>query len=201
MKFPRKFAALIFVFFLTSCVETIVLGTFAGGVAITQEKKFSETVSDSVIESKILFQLTKSGLKSPKNSIEVVVNRGRVLLVGMLRDQSKSGLASDIAWKVNGVKEVIDEIQVSDSQNLELRDFAGLMRDYFITLQVESRLLFAQELASINYKITTINGSVYLIGIASDELELRKVLSVSARVRGVKKIINHITLANDKGRQ
>ncbi len=201
MKFLRKFAALIFVLFLTSCVETIVLGTLAGGVAITQEKKFSETVSDSVIESKILFQLTKVGLKTPRNSVEIVVNRGRVLLVGILRDQSKAGLASDIAWKVDGVKEVIDEIQISDNRSLELHDFAGLMRDYFISLQVESRLLLAQDLASVNYKITTINGSVYLIGIASDELELRKVLSVSARVRGVKKIVNHITLANDEKRQ
>jgi len=201
MTVVKKFLLLAFTLFLASCVETVVVGTLSSGVIITQEKKFSETVSDSVIESKMILELTKNGLKTPVNSVEVIANEGRVLLTGIVRNRDKVGLANDIAWKINGVKEVIDETQTSENSGLRFRDVSGVMRDYSLTFQVEARLLFAKDLASVNYKITTVDGVVYLIGIAFDEVELRKALSTAAKVRGVKKIVNHIILADDDRRR
>jgi osmotically-inducible protein OsmY len=201
MTSSKKIFALISVIFLSSCVETVVVGTLSTGVAITQEKKFSDTTKDSLIESKLILELVKNGLKTPGNTVEITVNEGRVLLMGVIRDRNKIGLANDLAWKISGVKEVIDETQTAEYDGLRPRDFSNGVTDYLITLQVESRLLFAKDLSSVNYKITTVNRVVYLIGIAFDEPELRRALTTAAKVRGVKKIVNHIILADDSRRQ
>jgi osmotically-inducible protein OsmY len=73
--------------------------------------------------------------------------------------------------------------------------------DYLITSEIEARLLFAKNLASINYKITTVDKVVYLIGVAQSKEENQKVLNIAAKTSGVKKVINHVIFADDQRRQ
>ncbi|MBP7710707.1 MAG: BON domain-containing protein, partial [Rickettsiales bacterium] len=73
--------------------------------------------------------------------------------------------------------------------------------DYVLTLRIETALLLAREVSTVNYKVTTVSGVVYLLGVASDDDELQKVLSKISKIRGVKKIVNYIILANDSRRR
>jgi osmotically-inducible protein OsmY len=63
------------------------------------------------------------------------------------------------------------------------------------------KLLFVQNVASINYKITTVNKTVYLIGVAQDKEENQKVLNIVAKISGVKKVVNHVILIDDNRRE
>ncbi len=198
--FLKKLLGLVAVLALSSCVETVVIGTVAGGVIVTQEKSFAETKDDFLIKNKLYAKFLVNGLKKPGNYIDVNVSEGRVLLTGIIRDKKTAGLASDLAWKVNGVKEVIDETELSEN-GLRLRDFTNNINDYTLTAQVEMKLLFAKDIASVNYELTTIDGVVYMIGIAGDESELRRALTIASKVRGVKKIVNHIILVDDSRRR
>jgi osmotically-inducible protein OsmY len=186
--------------FLNACVETVVVGSVATGVAVTREKSLSETRSDISISLHLGAKLLENGLKKPGNSVDITVNEGRVLLTGIVRNPEKAKLAQDLAWKVSGVKEVIDEIQFHEDKFFA-KDFSSGFFDYVITGEIESKLLFAKGVSTTNFQVTTVAQTVYLLGVAQDDFEVQKVIAVAAKTRGVKEVVNHIILANDSRRR
>ncbi len=204
MMISKKISAVFAIFLLTfstSCVETVVIGTAATATMVLREKTLDSTRQDVTISTKLGAEFIKNGLKNPGNSIDITVNEGRILLTGIARDPQKAKLAADLAWKSEGVKEVIDEIQMGDDSLLHPRDFSKAFFDYGLSLRAEAALLFGRDIASVNYKITTVNGVVYLLGVSSNEEELQNVLSKISKIRGVKKIINYVILSNDSRRR
>ncbi len=199
-KFSAVFAILLLTFF-TSCVETVVIGTAATATIVLREKTLDNTGQDVMIATKLGAEFIKNGLKNPGNSIDITVNEGRILLTGIARDPQKAKLAADLAWKSEGVKEVIDEIQMGDEITLHPRDFSKAFFDYGLSLRIEATLLFGRDIASVNYKITTVNGVVYLLGVSSNDEELQNVLAKVSKIRGVKKIVNYVILSNDSRRR
>jgi osmotically-inducible protein OsmY len=187
-------------FILCSCVETVVVGSVAGGAISIREKSFYNTQKDVVIASKLATNFLANGLKNIGNSVDISVNEGRVLLTGIVRDANKAKLAQDLAWKIVDVKEVIDEIQIRQEQ-LRPRDFSSSLIDYFITLQLENKIFFNTNLHSINYKITTVDRTVYFLGIALDDAEMQNALDIASKINGVKKVVNHLVLVNDVKRR
>ena len=187
-------------FILCSCVETVVVGSVAGGAISIREKSFYNTQKDVVIASKLATNFLGNGLKNIGNSVDISVNEGRVLLTGIVRDANKAKLAQELAWKITDVKEVIDEIQIRQEQ-LRPRDFSSGLVDYFITLQLENKIFFNKNLHSINYKITTVDRNVYFLGIALDDAEMQNALDIASKINGVKKVVNHLVLVNDVKRR
>ncbi len=203
MKFSKKLFitfSLLLLIFSTSCVETIVIGSIAGGAVAVREKSLNDSRKDIVIGSVLLIELVANGLKNPGNSIDFTINEGRVLLTGIARDVEKAQLAQLLAWKVDGVKEVIDEIQIREDGKFYAKDIFSASYDYLITAQIETRILFARDVTSMNFKTTAIDGVVYVLGVAENEFEMRRVLGLAAKVRGVSKVVNHVVLKNDSRR-
>ena len=58
-----------------------------------------------------------------------------------------------IAWNVNGVREVINEIQVRDTS-----DLLDAARDKLITADLSTTMTLDKRVKSINYSIETVNG-------------------------------------------
>ena len=200
MKLSKKFSlvfSLLLLVFTTSCVETVVIGSVAGGAVAVREKSLKNTRKDIVIGSVLLKEFVANGLKIPGDSIDFTINEGRVLLTGIARDPEKAQLAQLLAWKVAGVKEVIDEIQVREDGKFYAKDVATASYDYLITAQVDSKLLVARDINSLNFKTTTVAGVVYIIGVAENEFEMRRVLAIVSKVRGVSKVVNHVIFADD----
>jgi len=201
MTISKKFAVILvssLLIFATACVETVVVGSLATGMVVTREKNLSNTRLDIIISTKLGTKFLENGLKNPGNSVDVTVNEGRVLLTGIVREEQKAKLASELAWKVDGVKEVIDEIQLRD--DFKAKDVSTAFRDYLVSIEIETKLLLGKKITSSNYQITTVGKTVYLIGVASDNAEMQKVLSIAAKVRGVDKVVNHVILVNDRRR-
>ncbi len=203
MKISKKLlvlVSLLSVTFLTSCVETVVVGSFATATVAVREKSLNNTRHDIQIYTILSADFLQNGLTNFGNSVDITVNEGRVLLTGIIRDQSKAKLAYELAWKVSGVREVIDEIQLREDESVNFRDVASASYDYVITSKVEAYLLFSKKVSSVNYKVTTVNKTVYLIGVAQDEIELNRVIQIVAKLRGVEKVVSHVVLANDRRR-
>jgi len=200
MKIFRSFVVVLLLLSVTSCVETIILGSLATGSMITREKSAKNMKDDVIISTILLSKYTGNGLTTLKNNVDVTVNEGRVLLTGVVRTSKKEELAITLAWKVNGVREVINEIQLLEDGSYRPRNFSRAVIDTILTLEIESKLLIKPSLKSTNYKVNTVNGVVYLMGIADDEEELNKALDVVARIRGVRKVVNHIILSDDRRR-
>lgn len=196
----NKILSLAVLFFLSSCVETVIVGSAATAVVVTRQKNLKETKDDVVIAAKIDKEFLVNGMKTPRNYIDVMVSEGRVLLTGVIRDLAKGQKANAIAWKTSGVKEIIDEIEI-DEKGLRVRDFGGGFVDSFVTSKIKTKLFFSRKTTAADFKITTQNGTVYVLGISKNNAELSEALKIISNTSGVKKVVNHAILANDTRRK
>ena len=166
-------------------------GTIAGGgasvgVAVAQERSVGAAIDDAVIASQIvstMFQFDIELLR--KVSAEVV--EGRVLLTGGVDNPKDRVDAVRLTWRIDGVKEVLNEIQVTNQGGL-----AGFALDTWISTQLRAKLLLDKEIEALNYNVETVNSVIYMIGIAQDELELERVTNHARTIENVLKVISHV---------
>lgn len=197
MKFSKhaldfKRPALIVALFLglAACTPVgVVVGAGATvGVAAVQERGIKGGASDLKIQAGVLDQFIKSDLKLT-STIGTEVYDGRVLLTGSTKNVKLADQAVKLAWKVEGVKDVINEIQID--RDGALSDYA---QDSWITVQLKSKLTFDKEVLAVNYAIETVNGVVYLIGIAQDKKELDRVIAQANKIKFVRKVVSHVRI-------
>ena len=81
---------------------------------------------------------------------------------------------------------MINEVQLSKSGTA-----ANCAKDTWITTQLSAKLTLDGDILSINYSIETVNGVVYLIGIAQDKQELDRVIAHAGNVEFVRRVVNH----------
>src|SRR6185503_11423923 len=98
---------------------------------------------------------------------------GRVLIGGALDSAEQRAEAIQLAWKADGVREVINEVQLEPS--LEVQRWT---RDRASEINILSQLTLTRDIASINYSLEVTNGVVYLLGVAHDQAELERVIAV-----------------------
>ena len=186
------FMLLLSSFSLTSCIETAVgLGT-AAVAASTTEKGFSTSVSDSVIEAKLTDKFIQRNA-SLASGITKSVSDGAVLMTGKVETQEQKILATRLAWEINGVKEVVNEIQVVSGKSLKTT-----AKDLAASAQLRAALIGDQEISSLNYSIDVVNGIVYLSGVAADEKERERVIAHAQALRFARQVVNYIILSTDK---
>ena len=125
---------------------------------------------------------TKAGLR---------VHEGRVLLTGALADPMLRRDAVRLAWQAEGVRQVIDEIQPVEG------GLAEGARDAWITAQINVRLTVEPEVKALNYAVTTTNRVVYLLGIARDRAEHRRVIELAGDIAYARRVVSHVLLKDD----
>ena len=182
---------------LASCVETVVVGTIGTGAIVTKEKSIFDTKDDIIIAAKIEKNLLSNNL----SWVNAEVEEQRVLLTGIAYSSEEAKKAVSVCWKVDDVKEVIDEIQVIDCLPSISDQVVTYATDSAITAEIKSRFLFKKNVKSANFEVTTVNGAVYLIGIARDDDEVNKINTIAAKTRGVKRVISHIVTVDDSRRK
>ena len=177
---------------LSGCVGAAVgIGT-AAVAASTTEKGFSTSVADGVIETKLVDRFIQNDAALAAG-IEKSVNNGSVLLTGRVDTIEQKVLATKLAWEIKGVREVVNEVQVT--QDSSLREKA---KDLAASAQLRAALIGDQNVSSLNFSIDVVNGIVYLSGVASDEMEKERVIAHAQELRFAKKVVNYIILETDK---
>ena len=180
---------------LSGCFLAVAGAAGTGGYSIAQERSVGSAVDDNTISVAI----NKKFLQEPTNElfadIDTHVTEGRVVLTGKVPQPENTIRAVELSWQVEGVKEVVNEIKVTDQTG-----FTNYTRDAWITTQVKSRLLFTKFIKSINYNVETVNQTVYLLGIAQDQAELDRALSVARTTQYVTNVTSYVRLKNDPRR-
>ena len=172
---------------LGGCAGAVVGGGAAVGTAAYQERGLQIVARDLAVATKVRVALLNAG-EQYAIGVGVEVYEGRVLLTGTLANEEMRATAVSLAWKGEGVTDVINEIQIGEAS---LRDLA---RDSWITAQLKSKLTFDKKILAINYSIETVNGIVYLIGIAQNQRELDRVIAHARNIGYVRRIISHVRM-------
>ncbi len=176
---------------LGACAPVVVGAGVTAGVAASQERGLKGAAADTRIRFQIN-QLWFDESTSLYSKISLQVQEGRVLLTGQVRKPEARVTAVRLAWQVKGVAEVINEIEVGDKSSL-----LDAARDEWIAAKLRARLLGDAAIASINYSIETVNGSIYLIGVAQNQAELDRALAHARDITYVRRVLNYMRLKTD----
>ena len=177
---------------LSGCASTVVgAGAIAGNAAM-QDRGFVKTVEDTALETKINANLLSYSAELFVD-VSVEVYEGRALLTGKVKRTNDRIEAVRVAWNVSGVREVINEIQVEDTS-----DLLDAARDHWVTAELATKITFDKQIKSVNYSIDTVNGTVYLMGIAQSQAELDRVRNTARQLSYVRRIVSYV---RDKGFQ
>ncbi len=184
------------VFALAACTAPgMIVGAGAtGAVAASEERGLKGAIKDSRIRTEINYYWLEHD-RVLLGSLSTAVYEGRVLLTGVAVSEAKRANAVRLAWKPDGVTEVINEIIV------DAKGSSGTFsRDAWISTKLRSKLLFDGEIQGINYSIDTVRGTVYLLGVAQNREEIERVLNHARNLSYVRRVVNHAILKTDPRR-
>lgn len=184
-------AALVLTGFLSGCVGLAVGAGATAGTAAMQDRGLGGAIDDTVIHSKITSAYFANDVKF--KLIAAKVHEGRVLLTGTVPKPEDRIDAVRHAWKVKGVQTVINEITVDDDSGV-----LDLARDKWVTAQLRLKITFDGKIKAINYAIDTVNGTVYLMGVAQNEQELALVSNHARGIEYVRRVVSHVRIKSDE---
>lgn len=167
-------------------VGAVVGGGAAVGIAAAQDGGIKGAASDLRIQAEISDLWFKYDLKT-FSKLHVTVDQGRVLITGLVQDPDDRVEAVRLAWQVKGVAQVINEIKIAEGEGLK-----GYARDQWIAARLRTAMTFDKEVQSINYSIDTVDGVVYLMGVAQSQAELNKVIETARTISHVKQVVSYV---------
>ena len=163
-------------------------GGATGMVVAEGDRSFGSVVDDATIKINIAAKF----INSDDNlfvDVSTSVLEGRVLLTGLVDSQEIRIDAVRRVWEVDGVNEVVNEIQIGNRASL--KEYA---QDVWITAQVRGLAAKTIGLRSIAYNFETIQGKVYIVGITSRPEQLEAIIDVAKTVKGVTEIVNYVII-------
>ena len=180
---------------LSACVGIMLGAGATGATAAAQERGFKTAASDTVIRAEIN-ALWLDHDEEMYRKVTLSISEARVMLTGRVKSEEMMFDAVRLAWKAEGVSEVINEVQVDDQSG-----FGDFLRDTWISASLKTTLAMDERVESINYSIDAVSGIVYLFGIAQDKDELERVSNHAKNVSYVRKVVSHVWLKTDPRRK
>ena len=181
----------IFALFLQSCGPFVsTVGMVSLGAA-SKEKGLGTSINDNLIKTKIsnlIFKFNKELIADTK----IFVNSGSVLFTGKVKNPNDKIEFTKLAWTIRGVKEVNNEIQITDTTSIK-----NIARDIASLGEIRARIMSDKSINSLNYSIDVVNDKAYISGVASDEVEMNLVKNHVSSARFIKEVYNYIVLNKD----
>lgn len=197
MKIKQAWILLGFGAFATaSCGTALVVGT---GTVVTRTILEERTTMDALKDAEIQLSLNNRFLNHSGrlfHNVSTTVIEGRVLLLGNVPKRADKITASKLAWATPGVRQVSDELKVSEGAGV-----IGYAEDAWISSQLRLGLLADGRVASQNYNVETVGKVVHVTGIARSPKELKRVLERAARIPGVARVVSHVLTIDDPRRK
>lgn len=182
----KKILCLMSAALLSACAPAIIGGGTVLGTSAVSEKGITGAFSDTYIANNLRVKFYN---KDPLlyHAIGIEVHSGEVMLTGAVPTDAMHIEAVRLTWEVKGVKRIIDNLSVSQGSS------AGVFaNDSWITTKIRSTLLFDKEIPSVNYSITTVEGVVYVMGIAQNAAEHTRVTETIRNTAGVRKVVSYV---------
>lgn len=164
------------------CGALLAGGAAATGVVVSQDRRTMGTLTeDEGIEIKLSSRIGerfKDGVH-----INVTSYNRMVLLTGEVPNAEARTEVERIAWAVENVRGVHDELAVAGVSSFTVRS-----NDTLITSNVKTRLLDSNKVNPLHVKVVTENSVVYLMGLVTKE-EANDATEIARTSSGVQKVV------------
>lgn len=176
---------------LSACATAVVGAAGATAVTATQERTFGEAIDDAAVSTEIKSKLIANG---GLGEVDVEVAAGLVLLSGRVQTPELRMKAESLAWSAKRARDIANEIRIESPGG-----FFANASDELISTRVRARLLGSSSVKASNINVETYGGTVYLMGVARSEEELKKAAEEASLVGGVRQVVSYIRLRDDRG--
>ena len=171
---------------LTGCAPTVLSLAVDGAYTASEERTLDDVVDDNGIKIELNALLLDEGLGLFKD-VGTVVYRRHVYLLGAVEtgeEKARAGAIGRIPEKATGLT---NDIQVTDEG-----DVASLVDDIYIEKVIQADYLFDSAIDSANFRVRSVNGVVYLIGLAESQAELDKAVAIVDARDDVRRVVNYV---------
>ena len=188
----RLIIILFLSFLITSCVGVSSKGIFGTGVSVAFDPRSVGTqIDDSIMEKSLSTKILLVD-KSYFLSVKSKVLDGRIFLTGKVDDPEEKLKLTKLAWEINGVRSVRNDIKIKEDFN-----FKQSAKDILITSQLRTALILNKNIKATNYQIDTYKKKIYLYGIAMTRDEKDLVLNEAKQILDVVDVIASVILVDD----
>ncbi|CAN1608627.1 OsmY Predicted periplasmic or secreted lipoprotein [Candidatus Pelagibacterales bacterium] len=191
-----KFLKVIFIsLFLTSCIGNFSSTLFGVGVNINLDPRspglyFDDKLAETLIMKKIILNDYKQVF------LTVRVIDGTAILSGRVEKAEDKLKMTKFAWETAGIKAVRNDIIIADETSFKQR-----AKDILISSQFNTALLVNKKINSRNYNSETINGKIYVYGMAKTTAEMEEVIKEGKLIPDVVEVVPSIILADNLSRR
>ena len=181
---------LIFAFVNYGCTPANILATGGGSAMVVAEgeRSLGTVIDDATIKVNIAAKFLNA-----ENNLFVNINtsvlEGRILLTGLVDNQEIRIDAVRLVWEVEGVQEIINEIEIGNRSTL--KDYAS---DLWINTQARAVAAKTVGIKSITYNFETIQGKIYIAGITTTPELLDEMIEALKNIKGVNEIVNYVII-------
>ena len=172
------------------CSPVGVLGSGAATTMVVAEgeRSLGTVVDDATIKLNIGTKFLASDDNLFVN-VDSTVLEGRVLLTGLVENQEIRIDAVRRVWEIEGVKEVINEIEIGNRETL--KEYG---QDVWINTQAKALSIKTIGLSALSLNFETIKGKVYIAGISTRPELIEEAIKAIKTIKGVKEIVNYVTI-------
>ena len=189
----RLFLLLIIILNLQSCTAPVIGGVSAIAFGSSaQEKGLGTSINDKVIYVKLRNAIYDWD-PSVSENVSLSVDNGSVLITGKLKNIDTKVKLTKIIWEINGVKEVNNKVQISDTNNLK-----NIAKDLASLGEIKARLMASTKINSLNFSIDVVNNIAYISGVASSEEEISIVTQIAQEAKFIEEVQNFVKLNKDR---
>tara|TARA_B100000989_G_scaffold253288_1_gene201675 strand:+ start:566 stop:1174 length:609 start_codon:yes stop_codon:yes gene_type:complete len=185
---------LVFILFNQGCSPTGILATGGSGALVVAEgeRSMGTVIDDATIKVNIAAKFLNAGNNLFVN-INTSVLEGRVLLTGLVDNQEIRIDAVRLVWEVDGVQEIINEIEIGNRSTL--KDYAS---DLWINTQARAVAAKTVGLKAITFNFETIQGKIYIAGISTRPDLLDEMFAAIKNIKGVVEIVNYVIIKEEE---
>jgi osmotically-inducible protein OsmY len=180
------------VLILPGCVGVSSKGIFGTGVSVAFDPRSVGTQIDDSIMQKNLSARVLILDKKYLFSVNSKVLDGRIFLTGKVDDPEEKLKLTKMAWEIQGVRSVRNDIKVKEDFN-----FKQSAKDLLITSQLRTALILNRNIKASNYQIDTYKKKIYIYGISITSDEKEEVINEAKQILDVKNVIASILLVEN----
>lgn len=180
-----SFVFLSGLFVLSSCTTILVETTGEAGIQEDPtERTAGAVVEDQSIETKVAVNMKSQEQAFKDSNFSVISHNGVVLIVGQIESEALKSRATDIASQASSkIKRIHNEMEIAGKTSLLARS-----NDAWVATKVRTLMLTNNEVPSDQVRVIAENGSIYLMGLISQE-EGDKAANLARNVSGVTKVV------------
>ncbi len=168
---------------VSGCAE-VINATTKGPIEMkANTRTMGAKLNDEEIETAAKVNIKKADPQLEFAHVNIDSFNGIVLLTGQVPSDELRNLVADTVYKLNPVREIHNELVVSEPTN-----FAARTKDTWISTKIKAQLVADSETASNRVHFTTENQTVFLMGIVT-QAEADRIVNMVSHTADVQKVV------------